>query len=326
MILITYKQLNEDIINNLYKIPRDVDIIVGIPRSGLLLANLIALYLNKPLTDIDSFVDGRIYNVGNTKNTKGIKRDNKKINKVLIIDDSVFSGNSIKEAKEKIKTISNKYEYLFLAAYVCDDNKNLVDIYFKSINDIRMFEWNYIHHKRLINVCFDLDGVMCVDPTLDENDDGEKYKNFLINAKPKLIPTRPIGYIVTSRLEKYRKETEEWLKKYNIEYKKLYMMNYSSAKERQKNADHGLFKAQIYDKIKDSVLFIESEKEQAEQISSISHKAVFCIENQEFYSEKGTKYIKAKAKTKIYTFLKTKIKPCIPRKILTKIKKYRKRG
>lgn len=42
----TLDQLNQCIYNNMYKLPRDIDLIVGIPRSGMLVANIIALYLN----------------------------------------------------------------------------------------------------------------------------------------------------------------------------------------------------------------------------------------------------------------------------------------
>lgn len=47
--------MNNIIVKNLQKLPHDIDLVVGIPRSGMLPANLIALYLNKPFTDIDSF-------------------------------------------------------------------------------------------------------------------------------------------------------------------------------------------------------------------------------------------------------------------------------
>ena len=36
---------------------KNVDLVVGIPRSGMLPANLIAMYLNKPFTDINSFLE-----------------------------------------------------------------------------------------------------------------------------------------------------------------------------------------------------------------------------------------------------------------------------
>ena len=61
MNFITVAELNSDIVENLHNIPRNIDIIVGIPRSGMLVATLISLYMNKPLSDFDSFVQGRIY-------------------------------------------------------------------------------------------------------------------------------------------------------------------------------------------------------------------------------------------------------------------------
>ena len=51
---ITISMFNNTIYKNINKIPKDVDLIVGIPRSGLLVANLLALYLNIKLTDIDT--------------------------------------------------------------------------------------------------------------------------------------------------------------------------------------------------------------------------------------------------------------------------------
>lgn len=50
----------------------------------------------------------------------------------------------------------------------------------------------------------DIDGVLCADPTPEENDDGEKYRHFLLNTPPLFIPKVTIGTLVTSRLEKYR--------------------------------------------------------------------------------------------------------------------------
>ena len=56
--------MNNIILRNLHIFPHDIDLVVGIPRSGMMPANLIALYLNKPYTDIDSFISGRILGAG----------------------------------------------------------------------------------------------------------------------------------------------------------------------------------------------------------------------------------------------------------------------
>ena len=50
--------LNHCIVANLHRLPRDIDLVVGIPRSGVLAASLIALHLNLPLVDLDGFIEG----------------------------------------------------------------------------------------------------------------------------------------------------------------------------------------------------------------------------------------------------------------------------
>ncbi|WP_287086264.1 hypothetical protein [Mesorhizobium sp.] len=42
-------------------------------------------------------------------------------------------------------------------------------------------------------------------------DDGPAYEKFLSEALPLFGPTRKIGWLVTSRLEKYRNHTGAWL-------------------------------------------------------------------------------------------------------------------
>ena len=128
-------------------------------------------------------------------------------------------------------------------------------------------------------MCFDLDGVLCEDPTDEQNDDGEKYIDFVLNAPLKVKPTFEIGYIVTSRLEKYRDITEQWLKNNGIRYKELIMMQYKTKEERIKSGAHGKFKGEKYKSLSDTNLFIESNLSQAEEIASISGKTVYCTEN-----------------------------------------------
>ena len=51
--------LNETLTSRLSVIPRDIDLVVGIPRSGMLAANLLALHLNLPVIDVEGFIEGR---------------------------------------------------------------------------------------------------------------------------------------------------------------------------------------------------------------------------------------------------------------------------
>ena len=266
--------LNNVILQNLSAIPRDFDLIVGIPRSGMLPANLLSLYLNKPYTDLQSFLNGHIYKAG----VRSQFFDISEFKNILVVDDSVSSGSAINECKASLKHLSDKFNFKYCAVYVVPGKQKLVDYYFELVPFPRYFQWNIFNHTTLEKACFDIDGVLCLDPTPEQNDDGERYLEFILNAPPLFIPGCKIGTIVTSRLEKYRKPTETWLNANNIKYKELIMLDLPTMEARQKANNHGDHKAKAYMK-KPYILFIESDYSQAVEINRISKKPVLCTEN-----------------------------------------------
>ncbi len=266
--------LNKIILKRLSILPRDFDLVVGIPRSGMLPANLLALYLNKPYTDIQSFLNGHIYNAG----VRGRHFDIKEFRKVLVVDDSVASGSAIQKAKDSLKVASAEFSFSYCVIFVTPGKEKHVDYFFESVPLPRYFQWNLLNHYTLEKACFDIDGVLCVDPTEEQNDDGEKYKDFILNAPPLFIPARKVGAIVTSRLEKYRKETETWLRNNNVKYNHLVMLDLPDKAARQKSNSHAEHKAKTY-MLNNYILFFESSLYQAMEINRITKKPVLCTEN-----------------------------------------------
>ena len=275
--------LSKDIVNNIHRIPHDVDLVVGVPRSGLLVANMIALFLNIQITDVDGLLSDHIISCGNTKkpNGKGNILHVSDCKKILVVEDTVYSGTSIKSVKDRIENSHLSCEILFFAAYVSPGKESLVDLYLQVIPSPRVFEWNLFHSSVLEYSCVDIDGVLCADPSEDENDDGEQYRRFLESAAPKIIPSQQIKYIVSSRLEKYRAETEKWLAQHHILYEKLFLLDVT-AEERRKKGLHAVFKSKIYQQ-SGCALFIESSASQAAYISGNTGKPVYCTENNSYY-------------------------------------------
>ena len=274
------KDLNNIILQKLSILPRDFDLIVGVPRSGMLPANLLALYLNKPYTDIDSFINGHIYKAG----ARGQFFDISTFKNILVVDDSIASGSAMIEVKDKLKHLTNQFNIKYCAIYVIPGKEKLADYCFESVPLPRYFQWNILNHTTLEKACFDIDGVLCADPLPHQNDDGEKYIDFLLNAPPLFIPGSKIGTIVTSRLEKYRKETETWLLANHIKYNDLVMLDLPTMEARQRANNHGDHKAKAY-MSKPYVLFIESDYNQALEINRISKKPVLCTANFEMIFE-----------------------------------------
>jgi len=277
--------ISECIRSNLYKIPQDVDLIVGIPRSGLLAGSVLALNLNIPIVDLEGFVENRKIKYGQTRPIRnpGIITP-KDAKHILVVDDSVWSGKSMTAAVQLIESANFGSRYTTFAVYVANRGKGGTDIYFEKVAMPRAFEWNIFHKRTLEECCVDIDGVLCVDPTDNENDDGENYKHFLLNARPLMLPSTKIGALVTSRLEKYRRETQQWLEMNKIEYHDLVMLDLPDAATRRRLSIHGKFKAEVYGKYPGAHLFIESEARQAIEIAQRSGRSVLCFGDQRVYT------------------------------------------
>lgn len=290
----TIADLNNTILKNLCKIPRDIDLVVGVPRSGMLPANLIALYLNLPYTDIDSFIEGRIYKYGE----RGAFATVRKLERVLIVDDSVCSGKAMLQVKDKIQPLIEAYKFIFCSVYQYPPTIDLVDIYFELVELPRLFQWNIIHNPILSVSCVDIDGVLCVDPTNEENDDGEKYISFLRNARPLYIPSVKIHTLVSCRLEKYRELTDIWLRQNGVEYDNLILLDLPNKDARIKWGKYGLYKANVY-MSSPCKLFVESSLSQSEIILHKSKKAVFCTEDFNLYNPMPKNRLKSFLKKKV---------------------------
>ena len=147
MVYISTNDLNQCIKNNLNKLPKDIDLIVANPRSGILPAIMISLLLNVPICDISVFETNNIYSCGITKKVSHINSLSD-ARRILIVEDSSYSGNSINYIKSLIpKKLKEKSS--ILSVYVNEVTKELPNIYFEEINQSRIFEWNLFHHKYL---------------------------------------------------------------------------------------------------------------------------------------------------------------------------------
>ena len=272
--------LNQHIINWIPRLPNDLDLIVGIPRSGLLVANLLSLYLNLPLADLDSFLNSKIVSTGLRCTVENQKYFLHKRRNVLVVDDSLFTGTEITKVKRLIHSADFSHSIHYAVVYIIHDKEEMVDFFYEILPKPRVFEWNFMHHGDMPEWCVDIDGVLCRDPTEEENDDAERYIHFLKTVEPLFVPSLPVGWLVTCRLEKYREITEEWLRRNGIKYNNLIMMDFPNKAARIASGSHSSFKAEIYKKAPAN-LFIESSLYQATEIAKLSGKYVLCIETSE---------------------------------------------
>lgn len=260
----------------------DVDLIVGVPRSGMIPALMLALYLNKRATSLDMLLLGRVYSSGLYRMEGYATEDLAQYRHILILDDTYCSGRAMARARKQVcesevlKGYRGRISYA--AVYVTPGNEDKLDYAFEILALPRMFQWNIFNHTVNSQACFDIDGVVCRDPSDEENDDGERYVRFMASVRPRMHTIHKISRFVSSRLERFRSNTEDWLRHAGFDFGRVELLNVASKEERQRQGCHAAFKAQVY-AAGPETLFYESELRQAQEIACRTGKDVFCTEN-----------------------------------------------
>lgn len=288
---VTLSNLTENIRKNIWKIPHDIDFVIGVPRSGMIVASVISSYLNTPLIDINSFLAG-VEPAGGGR-LVNFKNSHKVSNKALVVEDTVFSGGSLMNAKRKLEEYKKDITFISLCAYLEGyANAGMPDIYLEDIRQESinawpghaLYEWNiFQHHEGFMKYClYDIDGVFCLDPP-DERREND-YMNYIKNAVPLYTPLTKIGGIITYRLVKNKEITEIWLKNNGIRYGELIMFNAQTWEQR---ANSGLspeaYKADFYKQHDNYRLFVESSDYQARRIFELTQKLVYSVEANKIY-------------------------------------------
>lgn len=231
------------------------DLIVGVPRSGMLVASIVATKMARPLATPDALVSGMSWAGADIPRPPAIRR-------ALLIDDSVSTGRSLQAAVATVRTALPGIEVVTGALIVTEAGRALVDIYHSVIPQPRLFEWNLLHAKRG-SLAIDLDGVLSENCPPGVDADEARYGHWLDHARPHLIPAFEVDAIVSGRLERYRPVTEAWLRRHHVRYGELILWDLPSKDLRR--GHHARFKADALLRLKPE-MYWESSTGQAREI------------------------------------------------------------
>lgn len=265
----TIGQLDRTIAANVPKLRAiGADAVCGIPRSGSLVASMVALRLQLPMVDLES---------GHAYGRSGKPGERPK--RVMLVDDSLNSGRAMSRAMSTLVSRSPGIDVRKVVVYgpykPLDPPRVFPDLALEECHGPRVFEWNWTKHIRLPRWAVDMDGVLCRDPVKGENDDGPRYLQFIREAEPMYLPQRRVHAIVTARLDRYREETAKWLERHGVEYGALIMMEHATKAERMAAGGRGAWKAEQA-KALGVEMFVESNVGQARTIAANARIAVYC--------------------------------------------------
>jgi len=278
---ITSAQMQNDIKKLVSKIPSDVTAIAGVARSGLAVATMVSMYTHLPMFTIRQN-KGDIQQTGNGWRLGGNKHVTPKQGKVLVVDDTVMTGNSLKSISPLVnKELGN---FMTASVYVNPLAKLKPDLFAVELGWPHLLEWNLFNSVLSPNMATDFDGILCTDCPRQLDDDGAGYRSFILNAPPLYTPRKAtIPLIITARIEKYREETMQWLNRHGIKVKELIMHPAKTLRERERD-DICAFKARHFTNWARThrivgpppLAFIESEEWQARRIATHSKRMVIC--------------------------------------------------
>jgi len=263
----SFADMSRTIQTKVGKLPADIDLVVGIPRSGLFPASMISLLRNIPLADLDGFIDGRILSAGRTRRNANLDCSIDSFRKVLVVDDSIFSGGSMQEARQKINAMPFAANTLFCAIYSDAETHQGADIVLESVPTPRMFQWNVFHHSLLAQSCIDLDELIL--PARDFSTLAGMPS--LDGWTPTCVPTKPVQHLVTSYPTTVRAEVEVYLSRLRIHYDQLWMLD-----REEDSIEH---KARVY-RNAGSIVLLTSRDEAAAEIAREAHGPVLSLQSQ----------------------------------------------
>jgi len=270
--LVKTSQLVQDSVLLAGNLPVDITGVVGIPRSGMLPASVIATHLHLPLGE---FNNGRINWLANGWRSQQLRPGEK----LLFIDDTVYNGHTLSRVRN---VFGDEHVYACVYARPQTAIKSIFDICYRLVPFIHFLEWNLIngclangevtyHLKSIIRdgIGCDFDGVIVHD---------EMTKGVL--HTPYLIPKRsPVPLVITGRGVDEMEPTLQLIAKYKINIRQIIMRPLHVPNNLY---DIAKWKASVFKQFPNLGVYVESSAYQSQIIAEELEETgqyVLCIED-----------------------------------------------
>jgi hypoxanthine phosphoribosyltransferase len=243
-----------------------VDLIVGVARSGLLPAGVLAYDLHRPLWSVSP--SAGLLDVGHGVRLDGQARE---VRRIAVVDDTTARGVAMREASGIVRERFPDAELVRAVVYAHPHGMGEVDIAVREYPGLHYLEWNWCNAGHGVKCGFDFDGIICHDL-----EDGPDYVRRITEAPPLYLPRRhPIPLIVTARPESVRAETLDWLDRHGLTCERLVMRDWDWNGSEWDGARVARFKADHFGR-SGLPMFAESDPGQAATIAEITGKVVLC--------------------------------------------------
>ena len=275
----SYSDLARAVSSNLSRVPSDVDLIVGIPRSGLIPASVVSLGLNLPMTDIEGLLAGRLAVTRLTRRIGCGALAVRDCSHALVLDDSIYTGSTLAVIKERIRAAQLPLRVTYAAVYATPESAAAVDLFFEVCPRPRVFEWHYLHHHVLATALIALDGVLGVDSQLFNAASSTERASYLAGLQPRVRPTARILGFVTDCVSAGQADLQAWLQRHGITFQHLILRD----RVPRRSSDSLAHKARAYRRETRATLFLDGSSGDGQRIASRSGKPVIDVRERVLY-------------------------------------------
>lgn len=275
----TYAQLAQDIRRWEPHLP-PLSAVIGVPRSGLVPAAMLATLRHIPVIPIESLRgDSPAYRPAVSRTLHPVDGP------VLVLDDTCNAGRTIREVRSALSGANVIFGAVYATAHTF--REGLLDVAGYRLSEYHSCEWNLFRTNVARTLLTDFDGVLCQDwhgGRLTASNRPE-YERWLDTVPPLAPVTHPLYGIITGRTERYRPQTVAWLKRHGIEYEHLVMVpddgSFTGTADR--------FKSIMYRKLSAKAsAFVESCPIQSARIAKATGFAVLCYPTGELHNATET--------------------------------------
>jgi orotate phosphoribosyltransferase len=249
---VTTQQLAADVLLLASQLPHKLAGVVGVARSGLLPANLLAMLLHLPLFALredtaDVIPVGHGWRLGKLPDQAA---------PLLIVDDTVMSGTSLSKSKGIARRCLADRKLLWSAIYVNPGARLKPDVWVHDLA-LHFLEWNLFNSVHLPQLALDFDGILTHDGT----------------DRPLYLPRKgEVPLIVTGRSQAHRVGSMAWLTKHGVRVKRMVMFPGETPRDPLVIAR---YKAQHWGP-SGLAYFVESDPIQAKEIARLVGRPVIC--------------------------------------------------
>lgn len=247
------------------ELPNNFDLIIGIPRAGLIIADTLALYYGAAWSTPLGFERGEIY--------FSHQAPLHEVKNILVVDDSISKGKELFAAANEIKSLHPTFTVKTGSLFVTKEAAELVDYYFRVPDGIELWYGN-LENSLGRTISADLDGVLCKNPPSQALLNSEAFSQWVSTAQRNYIPHFRLQSIVTSRPNAFRRETEKWLAENNVQYDKLIMLDESAKRTPGFSIAH---KVANLKKLKPDCYW-ESSFQEAKEINKLTGIPTYCTD------------------------------------------------